>query len=88
MARMQECGVNLVLHGHRHREYSCRVNYFDDRGDTVVVAAGTACQDGKAAPSFSVVSLVPGYRVVVQVYRYEETGFKLDQTAGRIHRLK
>jgi 3',5'-cyclic AMP phosphodiesterase CpdA len=87
MAHMQSSKVQLVMHGHMHSGYSCRINYSEDTCDTVIVAAGTACQQGRQKNSVSLIDFSAGRRVAVRVYSYEETGFRPDPARGRTYRL-
>ncbi len=87
MRHMQERAADLVLHGHMHHSYSCRISYKEDAQDTVIAAAGTACQVGSMTCSLSVLDLTPKRRTSIRVYRHSETGFSLDKNAARSFRL-
>lgn len=80
IAHMQESGVNLVLHGHEHHPYSCRYSFDPDQQEIVLVAAGTASQQGTAENSFNYLEIVPRSRIIVQKYSYKEAGFRRDST--------
>lgn len=87
MAHMQRHAVDLVLHGHMHRPYACRISYREESTDTVVSAAGTACQNGKGVCSVSVIELTAERRVAIRVFRASEAGFFVDTDASRTFRL-
>jgi 3',5'-cyclic AMP phosphodiesterase CpdA len=88
MSHVHQRKVALLLHGHKHKAYACRVSYGAHEEDTVVVAAGTACQDKlEPAPSFCIVELHPRQQVNVRMFEYTESGFDVDKNASRVFRL-
>lgn len=76
IAYMQESGVDLVLHGHEHHPYSCRYCFDPEHRELVVAAAGSASQKGAPFNSFNYLEVVPNTRIIVNEYRYTETGFR------------
>ena len=80
IAYMQECGVDLVLHGHEHYPYSCRYCFDPQHPELVVAAAGSASQARAAFNSFNYLEVVPDERIVVNEYRYTETGFRRESS--------
>ena len=75
MARIQEASVDLVLHGHKHHPYACKISYRSDAQDTMMVGAGTACQAKSERPSFCVIDLYPLQQVKVTFYEWSEQRF-------------
>jgi len=87
IAHMQESGMNLILHGHEHQPYSCRYCYEPEGNDIIVVAAGTACQNGSKQNSFNYLEVVPKVSVTIRQYAYSEAGFRIDRGATKTFRL-
>lgn len=87
MAHMQKRAADLVLHGHEHHPYSCRISYDEGNHDTVVVSAGTVCQDGPESASMNYIEWLPRRRVVIRTYAYGEAGFVQDANRSRAYRL-
>lgn len=80
IAYMQESGVDLVLHGHEHYPYSCRYCFDPSHPELVVAAAGSASQAKAAFNSFNYLEVVPDKRIIVNEYRYSETGFRRESS--------
>ena len=87
IAHMQESGMNLILHGHEHQPYSCRYCYEPEGSDIILVAAGTACQNGSKRNSFNYLEVVPKVSVTIRQYSYSEAGFRIDRGATKTFRL-
>ena len=82
--RMQECGAHVILHGHEHFPYSCKISYHPDQNATVVVSAGTASQVGNREISFNYLTITPRVGVALTQYVYRETGFAISRDATRV----
>lgn len=86
MSHMSANHVHLVLHGHKHFPYSCRVGY-GHHVNTVISGAGTATQEGGKEPnSFSRVELNPRRCVAVLIHTCSETGFQTSIESSRVYR--
>jgi 3',5'-cyclic AMP phosphodiesterase CpdA len=84
IAHMQECDVQLVLHGHEHVPYSCAYRFSTTSPELIVVAAGTACQSGNDRASFNFVQVLPGSRTIVSEYVYSEVGFRIHKDSVKV----
>jgi len=82
--RMQECGIHVVMHGHEHFPYSCRIQYHPESNATVVVSAGTASQVRSHEMSFNYLVITPKSGLALKRYVYRETGFYEDRNATRV----
>lgn len=81
LAEMQRARINLILHGHQHRDYACRVHYFDitdqpEPSDLVVVGAGSAISS-RGTIGFNLIEIDPKTRQVwLRVYHWETASYR------------
>jgi len=84
--RMQETGMNLIMHGHEHYAYSTSLQPYPQEKPTVLVAAGTACQVKNHEMSFNYVKVRRNKDISLTRYVYKETGFRVDRNSTKIFR--
>lgn len=77
IAHMQSNSMNVVLHGHEHFPYSCSYRYEQNKGDIIVISAGTASQNGTVnnTNTFNFIELHPWQKLTLKQFDYRETGF-------------
>jgi 3',5'-cyclic AMP phosphodiesterase CpdA len=82
--RMQETGMNLVMHGHEHHAYSTSIQPYPQQKPMVLVAAGTACQVQNREMSFNYLKVRPNTDITLQRYVHRETGFYMDRNSTKV----
>jgi 3',5'-cyclic AMP phosphodiesterase CpdA len=82
--RMQETGMNLVMHGHEHYAYSTRMQPYPQRLPMVLAAAGTACQVQNHELSFNYLTVHRNKEIKLRRYIHRETGFYMDRNSTKI----
>jgi 3',5'-cyclic AMP phosphodiesterase CpdA len=82
--RMQEKGMNLILHGHEHYAYSTSLQPYPQERPTVLIAAGTACQVHNHEMSFNYLRVRRNKEISLTRYVYRETGFYMDRNSTKI----
>jgi 3',5'-cyclic AMP phosphodiesterase CpdA len=84
--RMQETGMQLIMHGHEHYAYSTSLQPYPQEKPTVLVAAGTTCQVENHEMSFNYVTVRKNKDITLRRYIYRETGFYMDRNSTKIFR--
>jgi 3',5'-cyclic AMP phosphodiesterase CpdA len=82
--RMQEKGMDMILHGHEHYAYSTSLQPYPQMRPTVLVAAGTACQVKNHEMSFNYLKVRRSKDISLTRYVYRETGFYVDRNSTKI----
>lgn len=87
MSYMHRHEVDVVLHGHEHQSYSCRICYDEGNHDTVISAAGTCAYAKESQKAFSVVRVNKNKRIIIEHFVYDNAEFKYDKNLSRSFRL-